>query len=152
MTVLATATMTRRGPLLLALAAPSLARAQAAPRVEVWKDRYCGCCDGWIVHMRRAGFAVAAQDRADMPAIKRAQGVPDALWSCHTARIEDYVLEGHVPPADVRRLLAEHPAAKGLAVPGMPAAAPGMDMPGEAYEVILFGLAGDAQRVFARHG
>ena len=145
-------TLTRRGALLLALAAPSVARAQAAPRVEVWKDRYCGCCNGWIVHMRRAGFSVAAQNMTDMPAVKRAQAVPEALWSCHTARVGDYVLEGHVPPADVRRLLAAHLAAKGLAVPGMPASAPGMDMEGEAYEVILFGLAGDAQRVFARHG
>lgn len=145
-------TMTRRGALLLALAAPSLARAQGTPRVEVWKDRYCSCCNGWIVHLRRAGFSVATQDVADMPAIKRAQGVPEALWSCHTARIGDYVLEGHVPPADVRRLLAVRPTSIGLAVPGMPAAAPGMDMGGEAYEVILFGPAGDDQRVFARHG
>lgn len=136
----------------LALALPARLQAQSLPRVEVWKDRSCGCCNGWVVHMRRAGFVVAAQDVADMAAVKAAQGVPELLWSCHTACIGDYVVEGHVPPGDMRRLLAERAAARGLAVPGMPAGAPGMDGRGGPYEVVLFGLREGGQRVFARHG
>lgn len=143
----------RRRALLLALALPVgvPARAQSVPRVVVWKDPNCGCCNGWILHMQRAGFTVAAQDVTDLSAVKAANGVPEAMWSCHTARIGHYVLEGHVPPADVRRLLVERPVARGLAVPGMPASAPGMDIPGEAFEVVLFGMAGGGDRVFARH-
>lgn len=149
-------TTTRRGVLLLAaLALPGAmatrAGAGAAGRVEVWKDPNCGCCEGWVRHMREAGFEVAAQDVADLAAVKRAHGVPEALWSCHTARVEGYVVEGHVPAADVRRLLAERPRAAGLSAPGMPASAPGMDQPGQPYEVVLFGLEGGGERVFARH-
>jgi hypothetical protein len=85
-----------------------------------------------------------------MAAIKRARGVPDDLQSCHTAVIDGYIIEGHVPANDVVRLITERPAAKGLSVPGMPASAPGMDQPGEPYTVILFGLSG-GNRTFAQH-
>lgn len=123
----------------------------ALPRVVVWKDPNCGCCGGWAQHMRRAGFPVTERASGDMGGIKQARGVPDHLVSCHTAVIDGYVVEGHVPAADVLRLLRQRPAAKGLAAPGMPAAAPGMDqLSGGPYQVVLFGAAG-GDRTFARH-
>ncbi|HEY2132679.1 MAG TPA: DUF411 domain-containing protein [Acetobacteraceae bacterium] len=100
--------------------------------------------------MRQSGFAVTSHATEDMAAIKRANFVPDALISCHTAVTGDYVIEGHVPAQDVLRLLAERPEAKGLAVPGMPASAPGMDQPGEPYTVILFGSPA-GEKTYARH-
>lgn len=109
------------------------------PAVTAWKSPSCGCCGGWIRHMRAAGFPVTALDVADVQPIKDSHGVPPALASCHTALVGGYVVEGHVPAADIKRLLEERPAAKGLAAPGMPASAPGMDGPHEPYEVVLFG-------------
>jgi hypothetical protein len=143
---------TRRGALLLALAAPLAvpARAARATRLEVWKDPGCPCCDGWVRHMRAAGFDAAVREVADVRPVKVASGVPEALWSCHTALVEGYVVEGHVPAADVRRLLAERPRARGLSAPGMPPSAPGMDIPGTPYEVVLFGAPG-GDRTWARH-
>ncbi|HEV7368304.1 DUF411 domain-containing protein [Arenibaculum sp.] len=130
----------------------AVAQAQAAPdRVEVWKSPSCGCCGGWVDHMRAAGFAVTVHEVDDLEPVKRSGGVPEALGSCHTALVDGYVIEGHVPAGDVRRLLSERPAARGLSVPGMPMDAPGMDMAtGEPYETILFGASG-GDRVFARH-
>lgn len=127
-----------------------MASGAQAVRVEVWMDLSCGCCEGWIRHMRAAGFEATVHEVADLQAIKAASGVPDALQSCHTATVNGYVIEGHVPAADVRRLLAERPRAKGLAAPGMPPSSPGMDMPGTPYEVILFGATG-GDRSWARH-
>ncbi|PWC26759.1 DUF411 domain-containing protein [Teichococcus aestuarii] len=127
-----------------------LTHAAQATRVEVWKDPSCGCCEGWVKHMQAAGFDASVQDVANLQAVKAAKGVPDALQSCHTATVGGYVIEGHVPAADVRRLLAERPRAKGLAAPGMPPSSPGMDIPGTPYEVVLFGAAG-GDRVWARH-
>lgn len=119
--------------------------------VEVWKAASCECCEGWVRHMRAAGFEVTVHTVDDVTPMKRIAGVPDDLASCHTARVGGYVLEGHVPADDVRRLLAERPQARGLAVPGMPQDAPGMDMGvGQPYQVMLFGGAGGPQ-VFARH-
>ena len=145
-------TFGRRGALGLLLAAAAAPLAVAAPttRVEVWNDPSCGCCDGWVRHMRAAGYKVTVHQVADMQAVKEANGVPDALQSCHTAAVEGYVVEGHVPAADVRRLLAERPRARGLSAPGMPPSSPGMDIPGMPYEVVLFG-APDGDRVWARH-
>jgi hypothetical protein len=113
--------------------------AEPAPMVTVWKDPSCGCCSGWVDHLRRSGFTVAAIDTADLAAVKAALGVPGELASCHTAKIDAYVIEGHVPAAAIRRLLAERPAALGLAVPGMPIGSPGMEggTP-QLYDVILF--------------
>lgn len=137
-----------------AVALPDIVRA-AAPAagaaVEVWKSAGCECCDGWVRHMRAAGFDVTVHTVDDMTPVKQAAGVPDELGSCHTARVGGYVLEGHVPAADVTRLLAERPQARGLSAPGMPQDAPGMDMgTGQPYQVVLFGGAGGPQ-VFARH-
>ena len=100
--------------------------------------------------MRDAGFSVTVRDTADMDGIKQARGVPDALVSCHTAVLGGYVVEGHVPAADIKRLIVEQPAAKGLAVPGMPQSAPGMGEPGQPYTVVLFGTpTGD--QIYAQH-
>jgi hypothetical protein len=146
----------RRTTLRLGLAgfALSLDRVSAAraalPPVVVWKDAACGCCGGWVHHMRDAGFSVMEHDVTDMAAIKQARHVPGTLWSCHTAVAGGYVLEGHVPAADVKRLLINQPQALGLAVPGMPQSAPGMDQPGEPYEVVLFTAAGE-NRLYAQH-
>ena len=133
---------------------PGLVRA-AVPAggaaVEVWKAASCDCCEGWVRHMRAAGFEVTVHTVDDVTPMKRMAGVPDDLASCHTARVGGYVLEGHVPADDVKRLLAEQPPARGLAVPGMPQDAPGMDMAsGQPYQVMLFGAGGGPQ-VFARH-
>ncbi|WP_049976145.1 DUF411 domain-containing protein [Azospirillum sp. B506] len=133
---------------------PGMARA-AVPAggaaVEVWKAASCDCCEGWVRHMRAAGFDVTVHVVEDVTPMKRVAGVPDDLASCHTARVGGYVLEGHVPADDAKRLLAERPQARGLAVPGMPQDAPGMDMAsGLPYQVVLFGAAGGPQ-VYARH-
>lgn len=146
-----TATLSAFGLAALAVAAlPVLfAPAASAGDVTVWKSAYCGCCGGWIDHMRAAGFRVTVHETEEMDAVKAEQGVPEALASCHTATVDGYVLEGHVPAADVTRLLAERPAARGLSVPGMPQSAPGMDNPGEPYTVVTFG--NGAPQVFARH-
>ncbi|WP_424138438.1 DUF411 domain-containing protein [Roseomonas chloroacetimidivorans] len=144
----------RRSILRLALAAAMLpvgmAKAAQRLKLEMWKDPSCGCCEGWVSHMRAAGFEATVHDIADLRAVKAANGVPDALQSCHTATIGSYVIEGHVPAPDVRRLLAERPRAKGLAAPGMPPSSPGMDIPGTPYEVVLFGASG-GDRLWARH-
>ena len=145
--------MTRRA-LLAALATSPLAAAhaevRALPAVSVWKDRDCACCGGWVAHMRAAGFSTVVNETDDMAAIKQRFGIPGALQSCHTAIVDRYVLEGHVPAEDVRRLLVERPEAAGLSVPGMPASAPGMDIPGQPYHVVLFGPA-IGHRTFAQH-
>ncbi|WP_245593394.1 DUF411 domain-containing protein [Azospirillum halopraeferens] len=115
------------------------APAAAGTVVEVWKSPSCGCCGAWIDHMKEAGFTLRVHDMDDVWPLKMARGVPETMGSCHTAEVGGYLLEGHVPAADVRRMLSEKPAIKGLAVPGMPQSAPGMDIPGEPYEVLTFG-------------
>ena len=136
----------------VALGAPALTSAPAAAEavVEVWKSPTCGCCGGWIDHMKAAGFTLRVHDVDDVWPLKAAKGVPETMGSCHTAEVGGYVIEGHVPAADVRRLLSEKPAVKGLAVPGMPQSAPGMDNPGQPYEVLTFGGSA-AGSVYARH-
>ena len=134
-----------------ALWTPSWARAFARPLVTVHKDPSCGCCGAWAEHVEAAGFPVTIVETGDMDAVKRRLGVPAELASCHTAEVDGYVVEGHVPAAAIERLLALAPAATGLAVPGMPGGSPGMDYPGvtpEAYEVVLFGPSG--RKTFAR--
>lgn len=108
----------------------------------VSKDPNCGCCSGWVEHIRSAGFTVEVVETSDLNRVKARLGVPLDLASCHTAEVSGYVLEGHVPADAVKRLLAEKPRAKGLAVPGMPIGSPGMEVEGaeaEIYEVVLFG-------------
>ena len=110
----------------------------ALPVVKVWKSPTCGCCSGWVEHMRAAGFVVEVEDLEDLAAIKHTYGVAAELQSCHTSLVDGYVVEGHVPAADIVRLLEERPELAGLAAPGMPASAPGMDMEGEPYDVLTF--------------
>jgi hypothetical protein len=145
--------LTRRtllGALAAGVAMP--ARAQALPVVNVVKTPTCGCCNGWIAHMRQAGFRVQTRDVPDTTPFARRLGVPDELRSCHTASVGGYAVEGHVPAADIRRLLRERPQAAGIAVPGMPVGSPGMEMGNrrQPYQTILFTRAG-RQTVFARH-
>lgn len=114
--------------------AAAMAPAQAAPAkplVEVWKDPSCGCCEDWVLHLKKSGFSVRVNDSGNDAARKRL-GIPAALGSCHTATVGGYALEGHVPAKDVQRLLREKPQAVGLAVPGMPVGSPGMD--GAVYQ------------------
>lgn len=130
--------------LLATLAATACLPALAAPArtpMEVWKDPNCGCCKDWVELMEKAGFAVTVHDTGNS-AVRAKLGLPQRLGSCHTALVGGYLLEGHVPAADVRRLLKEKPKALGLAVPGMPVGSPGMDGPEyggrkDAYDVLL---------------
>lgn len=107
------------------------ASAQAKPTVEVWKTASCGCCHDWVAHLEANGFKVVTHDvsEAEKTAKRASVGIPAQLGSCHTALINGYALEGHVPANDVRRLLKERPKAAGLSVPGMPIGSPGMDGP-----------------------
>lgn len=124
----------------LMISAPS----GAAGEVTVYKTPWCGCCGDWVAHMRDNDFSVIVKELADLDPVKANHGVSDDLASCHTALVDGYVLEGHVPADDVKRLLAERPKARGLAVPGMPIGSPGMEQGNERdpYQVILFGETG----------
>ncbi|NNC73121.1 MAG: DUF411 domain-containing protein [Sphingomonadaceae bacterium] len=117
------------------------------PPISVYKTPTCGCCNAWVDHLRAADFTVETIDVPDTTPIAGRLGVPDALRSCHTAEIDGYAIEGHVPAADIRRLLVERPDAAGLAVPGMPLGSPGMEMGDrrENYDVILFSRSGGTQ-------
>ena len=101
----------------------------ALPRMTVHKTPTCGCCGAWIEHMKKAGFALDVHDMDDLGPVKERLGVPYAKGSCHTAEIAGYVIEGHVPAADIKRLLEERPDARGLVLPGMPLGSPGMEVP-----------------------
>lgn len=118
-----------------AWAAPGAA---TLPIVQVYKDPACGCCTAWIKHMQANGFQVVAHDTNDVAAHKRRLGVPFGIGSCHTAEVDGYLVEGHVPARDIRRLLNEHPSVRGLAVPGMPTGSPGMEEGGrkDAFDVL----------------
>jgi hypothetical protein len=150
------ATMARgvAGAALVAAVQPSTLHAAAAPRrIVVYKDPDCGCCRAWVSYLSKNGFAPEAHDRTDMAALKDSLGVPAALRSCHTAVLGRYVIEGHVPAADITRLIARAPkGVQGIAVAGMPNGSPGMDMGGrrDRYDVIAFGANG-ATSVFASH-
>ncbi len=130
-----------------------LACAQAtAQTIDVVKSPYCGCCAQWVEHLRANGFDVRVTDVENLDPVAHQHGVPDALRSCHTATVDGYVIEGHVPAADIRRLLDERPPGTGLAVPGMPIGSPGMEQGDrrQPYATILFDRSG-RQQVFARH-
>jgi hypothetical protein len=119
------------------------------PAMRVVKSPSCGCCAKWTEYVKKAGFAVTVEDQAEFTALKRANGVTKELESCHTAFVGGYVIEGHVPADLIKKLLAEKPVGvKGLAAPGMPASAPGMDMPGQHYTVYAFDAQGHS-RIYA---
>jgi hypothetical protein len=122
-----------------ASAAGSASAPATAPVVTVYKSPTCACCEEWVEYLRASGFRVEVKDGANLVQVKQRHGVPANLASCHTAEVGGYVLEGHVPADVVRQLLAEKPALRGLAVPGMPAGVPGMPEagPGRAsYEIL----------------
>ena len=139
-----------------AVAAP-VAQSAAAPlpasavlaTIKVWKSPSCGCCSGYVDHLRAAGFTVEVEDVADIDAVKREHGVPGHLASCHTALVDGYLVEGHVPAEVIARVLAERPEIAGVAVPGMPIGTPGMEMGSQKdpYDVVAF-TADGATRVF----
>ena len=135
---------------------PAWAQGQRPPtQVEVWKDPSCGCCGDWVLHLQAHGMTVRVHDTGNA-AMRARLGVAPAYGSCHTARVEGYAIEGHVPARDIRRLLAERPQAIGLAVPGMPVGSPGMDGPAyngrqDRYEVLLL-LPGGGARLWQRYG
>lgn len=132
---------------------PAQLAAGAGTAITVYKSASCECCAKWVDHLRANGFAPVVHDEEDMDAIKDEMGVPKDVRSCHTALLDRYLVEGHVPAADLRRLLRERPAVAGLAVPGMPKSTPGMAVPGDAhepYEVVSFARDGKTTR-YARH-
>ncbi|HZF98453.1 MAG TPA: DUF411 domain-containing protein [Pseudoxanthomonas sp.] len=133
---------------------PIASAAAALPEVHVHKDANCGCCSLWVNHLRDAGFKVKVTDTLDMGAVKQRVGVPYGKGSCHTAEVGGYFIEGHVPVQDIKRLLAQRPAAKGLVLPGMPLGSPGMEVPSgvmQPYTVELVGKDGTT-RQWSRHG
>ena len=115
----------------------------AGPSVDVVKSATCGCCAKWVDHMRKAGFTVQVTDleEPELQKVKEKHGVPASARSCHTARVEGFTIEGHVPAAEVKRLLKEKPKVVGIAVPGMPLGSPGMEVSGmqpHPYQVLSF--------------
>ena len=145
-TLLSLAAAAAAGGALPARARPSL------PQVEVFKNPDCGCCTGWVEHLKAAGFPVQVHETPDTAAVRKRHGIPDALGSCHTGVVAGYALEGHVPADDVKRLLVQKPAAAGLSVPGMPVGAPGMEMGSrkDPFQVLLIDKAGRST-VFATY-
>jgi hypothetical protein len=140
------------GTAMLSAAWSRTVEGQSPEALTVYKDPSCGCCEAWVAHMKANGFAATVTNTTDVDRIKRQHGVGAALASCHTALVGGYVIEGHVPAGDVKRLLATKPkAVKGLTIPGMPASAPGMDMkPFQPYTVLSFDAQGKTA-VFAAH-
>jgi hypothetical protein len=135
---------------LLLIAATTLSawRSSAAPLppMRVVRSPSCSCCAKWTEYVKTAGFAVTVENQAEFTALKRANGVTRELESCHTAFVGGYVIEGHVPADLIKKLLAEKPAGiKGLAAPGMPSSAPGMDMPGQHYTIYAFDAQGHSK-------
>jgi hypothetical protein len=135
-------------------AAPAAKAAGARPDVVVHHNPGCGCCLKWVAHLRASGYPVEVVESADLDAERRRLGVPVGKASCHTAEVGGYFVEGHVPVADIDRLLARKPKARGLTAPGMPMGSPGMETPDgrvSPYDVLLVGSDG-ATSVWARHG
>jgi hypothetical protein len=149
--------MTMRILLLLSLMIFGVAPASAAdtvPSIEVWKSATCKCCGAWVKHLEADGFTVKvnAAEPSTLASLKRQAGIGDRLASCHTAMIDGYVIEGHVPGTEIKRLVAERPEAIGLAVPGMPVGSPGMEQGAEfePYKVLLLKKDGSTE-TFASH-
>jgi hypothetical protein len=121
--------------------------------MTIYMSPTCGCCAKWVDHVKAAGFKTVVHEDEDMETVKDSLGVPKAVRSCHTAQVDKYLIEGHVPAEDIKSLLARKPEGAGLAAPGMPASSPGMAMPGqphEAYDVVLFRRDGSSE-VYTKH-
>ena len=126
---------------------------RSAGTITVQRDPGCGCCLKWVAHLEAAGFKTTVTESPEMAAIKKSKGVPDAARSCHTGTIDGYVVEGHVPADDIKRMLKERPAIVGIGVPGMPAGSPGMEVASglvQPFDVLAFDKAGRVT-VFASH-
>ncbi len=155
----ASASRMRRALIILAgaaIASPAALAQRKPPLVEVWKSPTCGCCKDWIAHMQTEGFQVKVNEVASTNDARARLGMPVKYASCHTATIGGYVVEGHVPARDIRRMLNEKPAALGLAAPGMPIGSPGMDTPAyggrkDPYDVLLVGKDGSAKIYHSYH-
>ena len=139
---------------LLGMAGSSLAaQRNGGTVVEVYKTPTCGCCHLWVQHLEKNGFKTRVTDMESLGEVKKKHGVPARVTSCHTAVVNGYVLEGHVPAADVKRLLSEKPAVAGLGVPGMPIGSPGMEYGTtvQRYDVLSFDKTGQT-KVFSSYG
>jgi hypothetical protein len=136
----------------IAFAAMFVGSAAHAATMTVYKSPSCGCCAKWVEHVEQHGFTVKTVPTEDMMTLKKQLGVPDAAMSCHTAKVGSYIVEGHVPASDIKRLLAQRPAARGIAVAGMPMGSPGMEHGShrQPYQTLLIGKDGKT-KVFASH-
>ena len=126
---------------------------RAPVTLTVYKSRSCGCCAEWVDYLKAAGFQTVVHDDEDMDTVKDSLGVPGGVRSCHTAQVEKYLIEGHVPAEDIQRLLKEKPKVAGLAVPGMPPSSPGMARPGDPHQpfnTVAFQHDGSTS-VYAKH-
>jgi hypothetical protein len=124
----------------------------SAYELTVFRSPTCGCCEKWTEHMQAAGFSITEHVSEDMDAIKQRYGVPAGLDSCHTALVDGYVIEGHVPAEDVQRLLSERPDTVGITAPGMPMGSPGMETDDDTPPYTIFSFAADGTtEVFAEH-
>ena len=132
----------------LVFAACTPGNSQPRPNVVVYKTPSCGCCKHWVTHLEEAGFTVKSTDLADLSDIKTQFGVPQNLQSCHTAVVDGYIVEGHVPADVIEKMLREKPEVAGISVPGMPIGSPGMEVegrPADRYDVVAFNKAGQTK-------
>lgn len=144
--------MNRLRSLLLSAVLLGFSSSLLAQTMTVYKSESCGCCNDWIDHVREAGIEVEAVDLIHLNRKKQELGMPPQLASCHTAVIEGYLIEGHVPVSDIQRLLRERPAITGLAVPGMPHGSPGMETGRQdAYRVLAFDRDGDEIEIWSEY-
>jgi hypothetical protein len=135
---------------MLAAAARPAHRAAAPTQITVYHSPTCGCCKKWVSYLQANGFSVKSIEQEDLSSVKADAGVTGKLASCHTALVQGYVIEGHVPAADIQRLLREKPKVTGLTAPGMPGAGPGMDAGKDPYDVLTFDAKGHTT-LWARH-
>lgn len=143
---------TMLGLVLSALPAAACAKPAKAAQLTIYKSPYCGCCGAWVEHVRANGFDPVVRDMEDVTPIAAKAGVPDEARSCHTALIDGYFVEGHVPASDIRKLLRERPNARGIAVPGMPIGSPGMEQGGQRdpYDTLLI-TGNGSSKIFMKH-
>lgn len=143
---------TMLGLVLMAVPASACAKPAKMPQLTIYKSPSCGCCGAWVDHIKGSGFKTVINEMDDVAPVAKKLGVPGSMRSCHTAVLDGYFIEGHVPAADIRKLLREGPKARGIAVPGMPIGSPGMEQGDrrDAYDTMLVLNDGSAQ-VFAQH-
>jgi hypothetical protein len=126
---------------------------QAVREMVVYSSPACGCCSDWVGYVEEHGYTVVVENVQDIAVVKEEHNIPQSAWSCHTALVDGYIVEGHVPMEDIERLLAERPDVAGIAVPGMPVGSPGMEVPGtepQPFAVVTFDAAGNTE-VYSTH-